>query len=1132
MNNSTLAASDWVVPNNLNLNAGNDDKVYFSFLSNQNLSETGVNFSGDMLNGDFGSGQLSAEFTGISDNMDALMSSEGTIVASMQSSLGSDDELTQNNGNVASTMPRSGSLQHSNGPTAASLSHQYLNGGGLQVMHQSQDPLMTGMSHQSLGNMLPSLPNFSMSNNTGSGINIGGNAAVSNLSANSIVKGMNPQLHNQNQSQQPMLSYPQSMGISTGYMSQGGGHMNHGTYGGVSAGYQPLPSKQPKEWHHPTDHANARKLMSEEIIKLLKNRRPQATEDWHEKLPHMAKRLEDSLYLEANTLDEYMDQNTLKSRLQQLAMTMSHNPSQKPIPNPNPNPNPQNRDQRMMTMAPGQINGQLPSVPLSLQQGSQLAPHGGVNISRPYPQQMSTPQYGSAGANQQQYPARTAIAAASQYANMPQPLTNPSVSQMNMYPPNSNDFNQPQQMQRSQPNLMPSVDNRNVYNNGNIDNAGMLISNNMAPNQRGFPQAGPIIPSSNAYLGHDTSGDMFGSQNLQQQQSMQSQHLMQQLSIGQHSMGMQPFPAGQGGHQGGEEHRKQVLKQQQQRLLLLRHASKCPHDRGCPVTPHCSSMKELWRHIMTCKNQDCKTPHCVSSRYVLSHYSKCKEFNCPVCGPVRDAIKRNYLKSQAVLDSVKGPSMMQANHQNMQQISNDMSIAPSNMTFPAVPGISNIGQPNMGTGGINMSITNGNNGFNHARVDPDQPPLKKQKKPPTGGEKKKPKTPKNPEGTNTDNASGDAIKPATTGTVKPKVPSEPKEGKKKTVKPKSSEDQQQMTNVPDVQEPQMLRHQQQQIDLERQQREQQRPREPQPAVVQKAKSIYPLDPISCAIYSFTDEEIKSHITNIQEGLKLNAAKIKEMCKPIIQDIFNWPHAASVFGTPVDPVALGLPDYFQVIKTPMDLGTVLKRLESASYRDLHYFVSDVHLTFDNAMHYNPKSSDVYLLAKSLKREFDIKFKQKRSEFEKMIEEMRRNPEACLICGEEKLKFEPPVYYCNGPCSQKIKRGAWFYSNDANTYHWCSPCFGNLKDSQPIRLPENSIAKSDLKKKKHLEESDEGWVQCEGACTERWVHQVCCLFNSRRNTGEEVAYVCPCCLQDKRKKCPDQIIVAPTSKKMKV
>lgn len=638
--------------------------------------------------------------------------------------------------------------------------------------------------------------------------------------------------------------------------------MNHsGTYGGVPPSHGPVPagyqhiSRQPKEWHHPTDHANSRKQMSEEIIKLLKNRRPTASDDWHEKLPNMAKRLEDSLYLEANTLDEYMDPNTLKSRLQQLAMTMSHNPSQKPNSNsnPNPNPNPPNRDQRMMAMAPGQINGQLPSVPLSLQQGSQLAPHGGVNISRAYPQQMSTQPYGASGGSQQQYPARTAIAAASQYANMPQPiLSNPSVSQMNMYPPNGNEFNQPQQMQRSQPNLMPAVDNRNVYNNGNIDNGGMLINNNMAPNQRGFPQPASIIQPSNAYLGHDTSGDMFGSQNLQQQQqqSLQSQHLIQQLTIGPHSMGMQAFP-GQSSHQGNEEHRKQVLKQQQQRLLLLRHASKCPHDRGCPVTPHCSSMKELWRHIMTCKNQDCKTPHCVSSRYVLSHYSKCKEFNCPVCGPVRDAIKRNYLKSQAVLDSVKGPTMMplhQVNQQNMQQITNDMSISQPNMAFPSVPGISNIGQPNMGTGGINMAITNGNNGFNQARVDPDQPPLKKQKKPPTGGEKKKPKTPKNPEGGNTDIAGGEASKPANTGAVKPKVPSESKDGKKKVSKPKKAggddsgvgEDQHQQQGIigsdGTVQEVQMHRHQQQQqIEMERQQREREQRLKDQQAPVGECK---------------------------------------------------------------------------------------------------------------------------------------------------------------------------------------------------------------------------------------------------------------------------------------------------------
>ena len=33
---------------------------------------------------------------------------------------------------------------------------------------------------------------------------------------------------------------------------------------------------------------------------------------------------------------------------------------------------------------------------------------------------------------------------------------------------------------------------------------------------------------------------------------------------------------------------------------------------------------------------------------------------------------------------------------------------------------------------------------------------------------------------------------------------------------------------------------------------------------------------------------------------------------------------------VDPVKLGLPDYFDVIKQPMDLGTIKRRLEQGTY----------------------------------------------------------------------------------------------------------------------------------------------------------------------------------------------------------
>ena len=39
----------------------------------------------------------------------------------------------------------------------------------------------------------------------------------------------------------------------------------------------------------------------------------------------------------------------------------------------------------------------------------------------------------------------------------------------------------------------------------------------------------------------------------------------------------------------------------------------------------------------------------------------------------------------------------------------------------------------------------------------------------------------------------------------------------------------------------------------------------------------------------------------------------------------WP-----FCKPVDSVKLGLPDYFKIIKRPMDLGTVRKRLNNNYY----------------------------------------------------------------------------------------------------------------------------------------------------------------------------------------------------------
>jgi hypothetical protein len=43
-------------------------------------------------------------------------------------------------------------------------------------------------------------------------------------------------------------------------------------------------------------------------------------------------------------------------------------------------------------------------------------------------------------------------------------------------------------------------------------------------------------------------------------------------------------------------------------------------------------------------------------------------------------------------------------------------------------------------------------------------------------------------------------------------------------------------------------------------------------------------------------------------------------------------AEAWFAKPVDPVALDLPDYFQVVRRPMDLGTVHSGLAQGAYKD--------------------------------------------------------------------------------------------------------------------------------------------------------------------------------------------------------
>lgn len=100
------------------------------------------------------------------------------------------------------------------------------------------------------------------------------------------------------------------------------------------------------------------------------------------------------------------------------------------------------------------------------------------------------------------------------------------------------------------------------------------------------------------------------------------------------------------------------------------------------------------------------------------------------------------------------------------------------------------------------------------------------------------------------------------------------------------------------------------------------------------------------------------------------------CVKIIKQLLNHKFAAP-FAEPVDPVALQIPDYFDVIKNPMDLGTIQDKLLHGEYENAEELANDVNLVWQNCETYNGKDHDIVKMAKVLKKIFDKFYNQLKS-----------------------------------------------------------------------------------------------------------------------------------------------------------
>lgn len=93
-------------------------------------------------------------------------------------------------------------------------------------------------------------------------------------------------------------------------------------------------------------------------------------------------------------------------------------------------------------------------------------------------------------------------------------------------------------------------------------------------------------------------------------------------------------------------------------------------------------------------------------------------------------------------------------------------------------------------------------------------------------------------------------------------------------------------------------------------------------------------------------------------VKFTKEELKEALLPPLDKLYAQEPESIPFRVPVDPKQLNIPDYFDIIKKPMDMSCIRNKLDNGGYQDPWEFVDDVWLMFENAWIYNRKTSRVY------------------------------------------------------------------------------------------------------------------------------------------------------------------------------
>jgi hypothetical protein len=136
---------------------------------------------------------------------------------------------------------------------------------------------------------------------------------------------------------------------------------------------------------------------------------------------------------------------------------------------------------------------------------------------------------------------------------------------------------------------------------------------------------------------------------------------------------------------------------------------------------------------------------------------------------------------------------------------------------------------------------------------------------------------------------------------------------------------------------------------------------------------------------------------------------KLWCTNILTELFKW-QLTQPFRVPVDPVRDGAKNYLEIVKNPMDLGTVKKKLSENQYRQAKEFVDDLFLVCENAILFNGENSIFGFIAQDVRKWIEDQWKEKAATLD---EEWQKRLETIVVKLHDHVAKAPPPIIANIP-----------------------------------------------------------------------------------------------------------------------